>query len=305
MNNTDMNKAGMNKADPAYAIFEPTHCQLGEGPTYDTGSDTAWWFDILGKKLIERTLSADRAIVHDLPRMASALAVVDGDRQLLICDDGLYLRKTADGTLSLLKALEADNTKTRSNDSRVHPSGAMWIGTMGIEAETGAGAIYHFHRGELQVLYSHISVPNSICFNTDGSVGHYTDTPTGKVMRVALDPANGLPVGEPAVFLDRTTDSTGSADGAVMDADGIIWIARWDGACIKAYDPTGACVETITLPAARITCPAFIGADAEQMIVTSASTGLSLEQADQQPHAGQTFLLDRPMRGKAEPNVVL
>lgn len=305
MQKADIENAGIEKADRAYAIFDDTKCQLGEGPTYEPGSNTAWWFDILGKKLIERPLSADRAIVHDLPRMASALAVVDGDRQLLICDDGLYLRKTADGTLSLLKALEADNAKTRSNDSRVHPSGAMWIGTMGIEAETGAGAIYHFHRGELQVLYSHISVPNSICFNTDGSVGHYTDTPTGKVMRVALDPANGLPVGEPAVFLDRTTDSTGWADGAIMDADGIIWIARWDGACVKAYDPTGVCVETITLPAARITCPAFIGAHADRMIVTSASTGLSLEQADQQPHAGQTFLLDRPMHGKTEPNVLL
>ena len=35
---------------------------------------------------------------------------------------------------------------TRSNDARVHPSGTFWIGTMGRNAEKGAGAIYAFHR---------------------------------------------------------------------------------------------------------------------------------------------------------------
>ena len=37
----------------------PTHrlpaqcCELGEGPQYDATSDTAWWFDIVGQKLLE------------------------------------------------------------------------------------------------------------------------------------------------------------------------------------------------------------------------------------------------------------
>ena len=28
-------------------------CHLGEGPTYDATTDTAWWFDIVERRLFE------------------------------------------------------------------------------------------------------------------------------------------------------------------------------------------------------------------------------------------------------------
>ena len=31
-------------------------CHLGEGPTYDATTDTAWWFDILERRLFEARL---------------------------------------------------------------------------------------------------------------------------------------------------------------------------------------------------------------------------------------------------------
>src|SRR3546814_7772698 len=74
----------------------------------------------------------------------------------------------ASGRLSLHAALEADNLATRSNDGRVHPCGALWIGTMGKRAETGAGSLYWFFRGELRRLFSGISIINSIAFSPDG-----------------------------------------------------------------------------------------------------------------------------------------
>lgn len=293
----------MNLPDFECSIFDHTNSLLGEGPTYDPDTDTAWWFDISGRKLMERPLSADRTIAHQLPLMASAMAVIDDERQLLVAEDGLYVRATADGSLSLLQQLEADNEVTRSNDSRVHPCGAFWIGTMGKSAQLEHGSIYHFFRGEIRKIFSDITVTNSICFSADGSVGHYTDTVTGKVMRVDVDPGTGLPKGKPEPFLVQQPHHPGWADGAVMDADGLIWIARWEGSCVQAYDASAAIVHTISLPALQITCPAFIGRDASRMIVTSASVGLSQEQMTEQPHSGKTFLLDRQMNGRLEPKV--
>lgn len=287
----------------ACSIFDDTINLLGEGPTYDAVADTAWWFDILGKKLIEKPLSADQAIVHELPVMGSALATIDTDRQLIVAEDGLYVRSVRDGALSLLTALESDNGENRSNDSRVHPCGAMWIGTMGKSAEPQLGSIYHFFRGALQRIFSNITVPNSICFSQDGTVGYYTDTVTGKVMRVATDPQTGLPTGDPKPFLVRQPQHPGWADGAVMDADGLIWIARWEGSCVQAYNASAEVVETIELPCSKITCPSFVGRDASQMIVTSASTELSKEELNETPHAGKTFLLDRRFNGRLEPRV--
>src|SRR5438874_12528671 len=123
-------------------ILSDRHCHLGEGCTYDPATDTAWWFDILERTLFEADLAPGLVAAHTLPLMASVLAPIDDQRQLLATESGLYVREVADGRLTLHTPLEADNAATRSNDGRVHSCGALWIGTMGRGAERGAGAIY-------------------------------------------------------------------------------------------------------------------------------------------------------------------
>ena len=111
-------------------VFSDTKCELGEGPTYDPASDTLYWFDIVGKALLQKPASGGDTVSHALPMMASALAVIDDGRQLLATEKGLYVRDVASGRLSLHTELETDNPATRSNDARVHPCGAFWIGTL-------------------------------------------------------------------------------------------------------------------------------------------------------------------------------
>ena len=137
--------------------------------------------------------------------------------------------------MELFRPLEADNPATRSNDARVHPSGTFWIGTMGRRAEPGAGAIYALHRGELSRLYGEITIPNAICFSPDGAVGYFADTGKNTLFRVDLDAATGLPRGAPVPLVIRR--GGGGIDGAVVDADGLIWNARWGGGCVDVYSP--------------------------------------------------------------------
>ena len=42
---------------------------LGDGPTYDVKTDTAWWFDILERRLFEARLDSGRISVHRLGRI--------------------------------------------------------------------------------------------------------------------------------------------------------------------------------------------------------------------------------------------
>ena len=107
-------------------------CQLGEGPTYDAATDTAWWFDIVGRRLFEAKLGTGQTTIHSLEVMGSAFGRIDAHRQLVVADDGLYVRELSNGRMTLYRPLEADNAATRSNDARVHPSGTFWIGTMGL-----------------------------------------------------------------------------------------------------------------------------------------------------------------------------
>ena len=117
-------------ANNGASIFSDVVCELGEGPSYDPASGKLFWFDIVGKKLLEKKFADGPTIVHDLPFMASAIATIDADRQLIAAEDGIYIRDVRTGALTLHTPLEADNQLTRANDSRVHPCGAFWIGTM-------------------------------------------------------------------------------------------------------------------------------------------------------------------------------
>ncbi|RWM27098.1 SMP-30/gluconolactonase/LRE family protein [Mesorhizobium sp.] len=278
-------------------------CQLGEGPSYDPGTDTLFWFDIVNGKLVEKPL-AGALKIHDLGLMASAIAIIDDARQLIATEKGLYVRDVATGKLTPHTPIEADNPATRSNDSRVHPCGAFWVGTMGKDEGKGAGAIYWFFKGELRRLYADITVSNSICFSEDGAVAYYTDTATGLLMRVACDPANGLPTGEPKLFVDHRSQK-GYVDGSVVDRDGVLWNAVWGGKAVKAYSPDGTLLREIAMPVTQPSCPAFVGQKADRLAVTSAWKGKDEKQRALDPQAGMTFLLDIPVRGRFEPRVLI
>lgn len=285
-------------------VLSDTVCHLGEGPTYDPAAGKLFWFDILESRLLEADLSSGRTMVHQLPEMASALAVINDGHQLLVTETGLHIRDVATGGLTQHMPIEADNPATRSNDSRVHPCGAFWVGTMGKKAERGAGAIYWFFKGELRTLYPGISIPNSICFSPDGAVAYYADTRENILYRVACDPATGVPTGDPAVFYDQRGQN-GGLDGSVVDADGILWNARWGAGCVDAYSPAGERIRTVRVPASQASCPAFVGAGAGRLAVTSAREGMNAEKRAADPEAGKTFLLDIAVNGRFEPRVLI
>jgi sugar lactone lactonase YvrE len=279
------------------------HCHLGEGPTYDVNTDTAWWFDIRESKLYEAQLATRSIRVHALGRMASALGRIDPDRQLVVAEDGLYIRTVASGALTLYRPLEAGNPNTRSNDARVHPSGTFWIGTMGKAAEQGAGAIYALHDGKISTLFPGISIPNSICFSPDAATGYFADTARNVLYRVALNAATGLPRAEPEVLIRHT--GIGGLDGSVVDADGSIWNARWGSGCVDVYTPQGERVRSFAVPARQASCPAFVGPDLSRLLVTSAWQGMDATARAADPEAGRTFVLDVAAHGRAEPDVKL
>jgi sugar lactone lactonase YvrE len=289
--------------DATVRVLDEARCHLGEGPAYDAASDTAWWFDILERRLHEVRLADSAVSHHTLPFMASALAFVDETRQLVAADDGLYVRTLRDGRLTMVVSLEADNPATRSNDGRAHPSGAFWIGTMGREAEPGAGAIYAFRAGELTRLFADITIPNAICFSPDGATGYFADTRSNVLYRVSLDPATGLPADDPQTL--HAHGGPGGLDGAVVDAEGLIWCAIWGGARLHAYSPEGGLVRRVAVPARQPSCPVFAGADFRRVLVTSAYEGMDEAARAADPDHGRTFLLDVGAMGRPEPRVRL
>src|SRR3546814_12284073 len=117
------------------SIFSDTVCALGEGPAAHPALGRLFWFDILGRRLLEQPFAGGETVIHSLPVMASVMAVVDDRTQLIAAENGLYLRDVASGRLSLHAALEADTPATRSNDGRVPPRSAeRRVGTGGVRS---------------------------------------------------------------------------------------------------------------------------------------------------------------------------
>ncbi|QGJ73313.1 SMP-30/gluconolactonase/LRE family protein [Sinorhizobium meliloti] len=273
--------------------------ELGEGPTFDPGTGTAWWFNITGRELHELHLESGRKAIHSLPFLGSVLAVIDPLRQLIASDQGLFVRDTESSKLGHFATLE-EKPGNRSNDGRVHPCGALWIGTMGRSAEKHAGAIYHVAGSRVTKLYSNITIPNAICFSPDGATAYFTDTDVNQLMRVDIDPATALPTGDPVLLSDEST-SPGGVDGAVCDDDGLIWNARWGASAVEVYKPDGQKVARYAVPATQPSCPAFVGAKAERLLVTSAWQGMDDAARAADPHAGKTFELGIEVKGRFEP----
>ena len=287
---------------PKISLFHDGPVQLGEGPGYDPLTKTVWWFDIVTGRLFEKPLAGGEVEIHTLGQMASALAVIDKERQLIATETGLFVRDRQTGHTTMHQPIEADNPATRSNDARVHPAGAFWIGTMG-KAQKGAGSIYWYRQGELRKLFSDISITNSICFSPDGRISYFADTGKNIIWRVDTNPETGLPIGEPAVFYQHR--EKGGVDGSVVDADGNLWNACWGGSCINVFSPAGKRIRSIEMPVRQPSCPAFVSEDSANIIVTTAYHEMSDVVHKSDPDAGKTYLVEIAGKGRFDPPVRL
>ena len=278
-------------------VFDTRQCSLGEGPLWHPERQQLFWFDINGKRLLSR--QGEAKLEWQFDEHVSAAGWIDRDTLLIASQTALSRFDIASGTHEVLYPLEADNPVTRSNDGRADPFGGFWIGTMGLNAEPGAGAIYRYHKGALECLYPGITISNAICFAPDGRTAYYTDTAVKTIMAQPLD-AEGWPEGAPTALIDLKPEGC-NPDGSVVDADGGIWNAQYGAGRVARYLPDGTFDRAIAVDAVQATCPAFGGAGLSELYITTARQGMDAPDESQ----GQTFVALPGVTGQAEHRVLL
>ena len=276
-------------------VFDDRRCQLGEGPLWHPERQQLFWFDILKKRLLTRENGAAKS--YQFGEHVSAAGWVDKDALLIASQSRLFLFDLATQTEQTICDLEADDTLTRSNDGRADPQGGFWIGTMGFNAEAGAGSIYRYYRGELRQLFSGMTITNAICFSTDGKSAYFADTDTQIIQTVALDDA-GWPAAAPVVFADLSAGGH-YPDGAVVDSQGYLWNAQWGANRVARYAPDGRFVCELSFAARQVSCPAFGGSDLRTLFATTAAVDLAGDDE------GRTYFAQTDVHGQAEHRVIL
>jgi sugar lactone lactonase YvrE len=91
----------------------------------------------------------------------------------------------------------------------------------------------------------------------------------------------------------------GIPDGMAIDANDNVWVAIWQRGQVRGWDPrTGALLETIEVPGARLTTScSFGGPDLDELYITSASGGLTESEKAEQPLAGALFRVKPGVQG--------
>ena len=129
---------------------------------------------------------------------------------------------------------------------------------------------------------------NGIVWSRDRRTFYYIDTPLLRVDAFDYDNATGAITNRRTVI--AIPPDLGRPDGSTLDAEGMLWIAMWEGWGLTRWNPqTGVLLQSVRLPVARVTSCAFGGPGLDTLYVTSSGQGLTAEQLGAQPLAGGLF----------------
>lgn len=278
-------------------LFIDARAALGEGPCWDSSSGCLYWVDILEKKVcqyspvteIVRSFSVRAYVGAVVPRVSGGL--------ILALQNGIYSFDPDSGTCKEIANPEKEFPGNRFNDGKCDPTGRFWAGTMSMQNEEEAGALYSLDLdGRVRKVLSGVTCSNGIAWSPDEQVMYYIDTPTRKVAAFDFDVSTGqLGASRTVVTIP---ESEGYPDGMTIDSEGMIWVAQWDGYCVSRWDPkTGTRLLKVRVPTARVTSCAFGGDKLDELYITTAMVGLSDEDLQTQPNAGGIFRFKTDIRG--------
>jgi len=194
---------------------------------------------------------------------------------------------------------EASLPFTRFNDGKCDRKGRFWAGTMDEGFPNKRAALYRFNPDRtVSQMLSNIGISNGLGWSPDNKIFYYTDSADHAIYTYDFDYEEGA-ISNPRIFA-RTPDAY-VPDGLTVDREGFVWSANWDGWKVTRYTPGGMVDMEIPLPVQRPTSCTFGGEKMDQLFITSARIDLDAATLEEQPLAGNVFVIQTKSEGFAEP----
>src|SRR5690606_16530304 len=285
-------------------LYEGKH-ELGEGPLWLANPQQLWWVDI-GKKQVffhDRNTNQVQRFSYDRP-VTLLIETQRPDTLLVAMQGGIAHLDVRTGALETGLALEADKPNSRTNDGGCDPLGRLWVGTMDLQFETGAGALYVLEDGEFVPRVPDTTISNGLVWSPDGKTMYFIDSPLKTVKAYAFDGKTGrISLQGDAV---RIPDDLGTPDGMAIDEEGMLWVAHYGGYSVGRWDPsTGRLLEKVDIPAPNVTACTFSGPDKNTLFITTARQEMSADELANHPLSGSVFQLDVGVAGLAKRSLVI
>ena len=270
-------------------IFD-ARATLGEGAIWDSRNQALLWIDILGKKFW-RTTEAHTAF--EVGQFVGTIVPRQRGGVALALHRGFAFYDLATQKLTPICDPEDNRPELRFNDGKCDPAGRFWAGTMPVGDGGPIGSLFCLD-ADLHVdrKVTEVSCSNGIAWSLDHKTLYYIDTPLQRVDAFDYDVATGFITNRRVAI--TVPKAFGYPDGSTIDADGMLWIAHWDGSRVTQWDPrTGKLLQTIPLPVSRVTSCAFGGPRLDRLYITSAAIGTKPDEK----HAGGLFCVDAGVKG--------
>jgi xylono-1,5-lactonase len=270
---------------------------LGEGPLWVARESALYWLDIKGLKIFR--LDGAGAVRHwDTPFRIGSLAQRAGGGFVAGTERGLAFVDLNAMRFEPFANPEPDRPGNRFNDGKVDREGRFWAGTMDDAERDATGALYCLDPDQsIARRDDGYRVTNGPAFSLSGRRMYHNDSGRQLTYVFDLDEA-GVPSNRR--LFARFGPGEGYPDGMTVDSEDCLWMAFWDGGCVRRFSPDGECLATIAMPVRRPTSVAFGATALDRLYISSASIGLSDEERRQQPCAGGLFMLDPGVAGVAE-----
>ena len=284
-------------ADSTPRCVADVHAVLGEGPVWVARERALYWLDIKGLKIFRID---DREHLSEWPTPIRVGSIVPRKQGGFIggTEGGIAEVDPGAKRFKIFVDPEADKPGNRFNDGKLDRQGRFWAGTMDDEERSDSGTLYRVDADlGIAAVDGQYRVTNGPAFSPDGKTMYHNDSARQVTYRFELDP-DGTPR-ERRVFL-QFGKGEGFPDGMTVDSEGSLWIAFWDGWCVRRYAPSGEWLETIRMPVQRPTSCTFGGRDLDRLYITSASIGLDEEAIEMQPNAGGLFMVTPGVQGIEE-----
>lgn len=273
--------------------------RLGEGAIWDSSRQLLYWVDIEGHQVHvfdpatrhDRSFALGDFVGTVVPRARGGVALTLG-RAFATLD--LDTRK-----VTVLAEPDPEKVRhgNRFNDGKCDPRGRFWAGTMALSEAPVAGGLYRLDADRsVHRMLERVSISNGIVWSAGADRMYYIDTPTREVAVFDYDDATGEIANRRVAV--RFPARHGWPDGMALDAEGMLWIAEWDGGCVSRWDPArGKLLRRIKLPVSRVTSCAFGGPGLDELYVTTAWSRLDDSARRAQPVAGGLFRVEPGVKG--------
>ena len=271
--------------------------ELGEGALWHAPAGRLYWVDIVGKTVHAHEPATDRTLTALGGGLVGAVVPTRRREVLIALQQRFAFLDLAGGRMTPFPFEPIEPASGRFNDGKCDPAGRFWVGSMALDETPGAGRMHCLHADlHVETKFAGLTIPNGLAWSADARTMFFVDSGSATLDAYDFD----LPAGSAARrgTIRCFTPDEGVPDGMTIDAEGDLWIAFWDGWCVRRIDSaSGATLAEVKLPVQRVTSCAFGGPALDTLYITTAHDRLSEAQLAAQPLAGGLLVARPSVRG--------